>query len=52
VTLARKVTTLLRCRLPSPIAWPVDSLALVVSDTGTEGPVYRVLASLPFGPPR
>lgn len=52
VTLARKVTSLLRRRLPSPIAWPVDALALVVSDTGTEGPVYRVLASLPFGPLR
>jgi 2'-5' RNA ligase len=48
VTLARKVTTLLRRRLPSPIAWPVDGLVLVASDTGSEGPVYRVLASLPF----
>ncbi len=52
VTLARKVTTLLRRRLPSPVAWPVDALALVVSDTGSEGPVYRVLASLPFEAPR
>ncbi len=48
VTLARKVTTLLRRRLASPIAWPVDGLVLVASDTGSEGPVYRVLARLPF----
>ena len=48
VTLARKVTTLLRYRLPSPISWPIDSLALVASETRSEGPVYRVLASLPF----
>jgi RNA 2',3'-cyclic 3'-phosphodiesterase len=48
VTLARKVTTLLRRRLPAPIAWPADGLVLVASDTGRDGPVYRVLASLPF----
>ena len=48
VTLARKVTGLLRRRLPAPIAWPVDGLALVASDTGSDGPVYRVLASLPL----
>lgn len=48
VTLARKVTTLLRRRLASPIVWPVDGLVLVVSDTGSEGPAYRVLARLPF----
>jgi 2'-5' RNA ligase len=34
--------------LPAPIAWPVDGLALVASDTGSDGPVYRVLASLPL----
>jgi RNA 2',3'-cyclic 3'-phosphodiesterase len=48
VTLARKITASLRRRLPAPIAWPVDGLVLVASDTGSEGPVYRVLASLPF----
>jgi len=48
VTLARKITASLRRRLPAPITWPVDGLALVASDTGSEGPVYRVLASLPF----
>jgi len=48
VTLARKVTTLLRRRLTSPIAWAVDGLALVASETAGERPTYRVLASLPF----
>jgi 2'-5' RNA ligase len=48
VTLARKVTGLLRRRLPTPIAWPVDGMALVASDTGSDGPVYRVLATLPL----
>jgi 2'-5' RNA ligase len=48
VTLARKVTGLLRRRLPTPIAWPVDGMALVASDTGSDGPVYRVLAALPL----
>jgi 2'-5' RNA ligase len=48
ITLARKITTLLRRRLPSPITWPVDGLVLVASDTESEGPVYRILASLPF----
>jgi len=52
VTLARKITTLLRCRLPSPISWPVDGLVLVASDTRSEGPVYRVLATQRFGPLR
>ncbi len=51
VTLARKITRLLRYRLSSPIDWPVDRLALVASDTGNQGPVYRVLADLPFRPP-
>jgi 2'-5' RNA ligase len=48
VTLARKVTTLLRRRLPAPIVWPVDALVLVASDTASDGPVYRVLAGLPL----
>jgi 2'-5' RNA ligase len=48
VTLARKITGSLRRRLPAPIAWPVDGWVLVASDTGSGGPVYRVLASLPF----
>ena len=48
VTLARKITASLRRRLPEPIAWPVDGWVLVASDTGSEGPVYRVLAGLPF----
>lgn len=48
VTLARKVTTMWRRRLPAPIAWPVDGFALVASETASDGPVYRVLASLPF----
>jgi 2'-5' RNA ligase len=48
VTLARKVTTLLRRELPAPIAWPVDGWVLVASDTRGKGPVYRVLASFPF----
>ena len=52
VTLARKVTTLLRYRLPSPVRWPIDNMALVVSETRSEGPVYRVLARLPFDSPR
>ncbi|HEY7945911.1 MAG TPA: RNA 2',3'-cyclic phosphodiesterase [Casimicrobiaceae bacterium] len=52
VTLARKLTTLPRRRATSPITWPVDGLALVASDPGPDGPLYRVLASLPFGPPR
>ncbi|HEY2863603.1 MAG TPA: RNA 2',3'-cyclic phosphodiesterase [Casimicrobiaceae bacterium] len=48
VTLARKITTPVRRRLASTIQWPIDSLALVASDTRIEGPVYRVLARLPF----
>jgi len=48
VTLARKITASLRRRLPAPIAWPVEGLVLVASETGSEGPVYRVVASLPF----
>jgi 2'-5' RNA ligase len=52
VTLARKITRLLRYRLSSPIDWPVGALALVASDTGNRGPVYRVLADLPFREPR
>ena len=48
VTLARKIKSSLRRRLPAPIAWSVDGWALVASDTGAAGPVYRVLASLPF----
>ncbi len=38
VTLARKVTSLLRRRLPAPIAWPVDGLALVVLGHGKRWP--------------
>ena len=49
VTLARKIARLLRYRLSSPIDWRVDGLTLVASDTGNTGPVYRVLAELPFG---
>jgi 2'-5' RNA ligase len=48
ITLARKITDSLRRRLPTPIVWPVDGLALVASDTGSDGPVYRVVASLPL----
>ena len=48
VTLARKITRLLRYRLSSSIDWPVDRLALVASETGNQGPLYRVLADLPF----
>lgn len=49
VTLARKITRSLRYRLSSSIDWPVDRLALVASETGNQGPVYRVLAAMPFG---
>jgi 2'-5' RNA ligase len=48
VTLARKITTALHRPLSSPIIWPVDALTLVASDTAAEGPVYRVVASLPL----
>jgi 2'-5' RNA ligase len=48
VTLARKITTPVRRRLSSAIRWPIDSLALVASETRSEGPVYRVLDRLPF----
>jgi 2'-5' RNA ligase len=48
VTLARKITSSLHRPLSSPITWPVDALTLVASDTAAEGPVYRVIASLPL----
>lgn len=52
VTLGRRCA-----RMPEPIAvatiaWPVDRLVLMVSETRPEGPVYRELAAWPLtGPP-
>jgi len=47
VTLARKVTQVVPGTLDRPIAWPVDSFALIASRTGGEPPRYRVLKKWP-----
>jgi len=44
LTLARRSRMALQRHLPEPIAWPVDSFALVASDLATGGSSYRTIA--------
>lgn len=44
LTLARRTKIALRRRLSEPIAWPVRSFALVVSDLAAGGSSYRTIA--------
>lgn len=48
ITLARRIVTIVRRRLPSPIAWNVDSFSLVKSELGREGARYHVLETWPL----
>jgi len=48
LTLARRIATSVHRSLDPPIAWPVETLTLVVSEPGKERPVYRVLESHPL----
>ncbi len=48
VTLARRCARPLPRRGMAPVAWPVDALVLMASDTLPEGPRYRRLASWPL----
>jgi 2'-5' RNA ligase len=48
VTLARRIGTIVRRRLPSPITWNVDSFSLVKSELGREGARYHVLETWPL----
>ena len=49
VTLARKVGRVTHELGLHPVAWRLSELALIDSRTEPAGPVYTVLASLPFG---
>jgi len=51
ITLSRRIRTIVQRRLLQPIAWPVDSLALVASELGREGARYSVLATWPLRAP-
>jgi 2'-5' RNA ligase len=48
ITLARRIGTIVRRRLASPIAWNIDSFSLVQSELGREGARYRVLETWPL----
>jgi 2'-5' RNA ligase len=48
ITLARRIGTIVRRRLASPIAWNVDSFSLVQSELGREGASYHVLKTWPL----
>jgi len=48
VTLARRCVRPLPQRGMAPVAWPVDAIVLMASDTLPEGPRYRRLASWPL----
>jgi 2'-5' RNA ligase len=47
LTLARRIATAVRRRLPQPVVWNVTSFALVVSELDRNGARYRVLATWP-----
>lgn len=48
ITLARRIGTIVRRRLSSPIAWKVDSFSLVKSELGREGASYHVIETWPL----
>jgi 2'-5' RNA ligase len=48
LTLARRARGSIRRSLPNPIHWRVTSFALVASETGRSGPVYRTIAEWPL----
>ena len=43
ITLVRRIGTIVRRRLTSPITWHIDSFALVASELARDGARYRVL---------
>jgi 2'-5' RNA ligase len=49
LTLARRSKTSIQRRLPEPIVWPVSAFALVASDLGSGGPMYRTMAEWQLG---
>lgn len=48
ITLARRIGTIVRRRLASPIVWNADSFSLVKSELGREGARYRVIDTWPL----
>ncbi len=48
LTLSRRSRIAIHRRLPQPICWRADAFALVVSELGRDGPIYRTLAEWPL----